>query len=120
MTHDSFAASPAVLAAVHGETGFKVKVLKSGDAGKALSQALLVKDHPVADALFGVDNTFLSRALDNNLFEAYAAKGIEHVPARFRLDSKEPGHADRHRGGLRERRSRLVRPRWSSPGAQIP
>ncbi|MDQ1508798.1 MAG: thiamine transport system substrate-binding protein, partial [Actinomycetota bacterium] len=75
MTHDSFAASPAVLAQFTRETGFKVKVLKSGDAGKALSQALLVKDHPVADALFGVDNTFLTRALDNNLFEAYAAHG---------------------------------------------
>jgi thiamine transport system substrate-binding protein len=89
MTHDSFAASPAVLAQFTRETGFKVKVLKSGDAGKALSQALLVKDHPVADALFGVDNTFLSRALDNNLFEAYAAQGIEDVPARFRLDSND-------------------------------
>ncbi|MDQ1478510.1 MAG: thiamine transport system substrate-binding protein, partial [Actinomycetota bacterium] len=70
------------------ETGFKVKVLKSGDAGKALSQALLVKDRPVADALFGVDNTFLSRALDNGLFAEYTAKGIENVPVRFRLDPK--------------------------------
>jgi len=89
MTHDSFAASPAVLAQFTRETGFKVKVLKSGDAGKALSQALLVKDRPVADALFGVDNTFLTRALDNNLFEAYDAHGIESVPARFRLDPKD-------------------------------
>jgi thiamine transport system substrate-binding protein len=88
MTHDSFKVSPAVLAAFTRETGYKVKVLKSGDAGKALSQALLVKDHPVADALFGVDNTFLSRALDNGLFDEYAAKGIDHVPARFRLDPK--------------------------------
>ena len=86
MTHDSFMASPAVLAQFTRETGYKVKVLKSGDAGKALSEALLVKDHPVADAMFGVDNTFLTRALDNNLFDAYAAKGIGAVPARFRLD----------------------------------
>lgn len=88
MTHDSFKASPAVLAQFTRETGYKVKVLKSGDAGKALSEALLVKDRPVADALFGVDNTFLSRALDNGLFSEYAAKGIENVPARFRLDPK--------------------------------
>ena len=88
MTHDSFAASPAVLSAFTRETGYKVKVLKSGDAGQALSQALLVKDNPVADAMFGVDNTFLTRALDNDLFEEYAAKGIGAVPARFRLDRK--------------------------------
>ena len=88
MTHDSFAVSPAVLAQFTRVTGYKVKVLKSGDAGKALSEALLVKDHPVADALFGVDNTFLSRALDNGLFDAYSAKGIEGVPEEFRLDPK--------------------------------
>jgi thiamine transport system substrate-binding protein len=88
MTHDSFAVSPAVLAAFTHETGFKVKVLKSGDAGKALSEALLVKDRPVADAFFGVDNTFLSRALDNDLFDVYAANDIEQVPSRFRLDPK--------------------------------
>ena len=33
MTHDSFAVSPQVLAAFTRETGYKVKVLKSGDAG---------------------------------------------------------------------------------------
>jgi len=86
MTHDSFAVSKAVLAQFTRDTGFTVKVLKSGDAGKALSQALLVKDRPVADAFFGVDNTFLSRALDNDLFDTYAAKGIDDVPERFRLD----------------------------------
>ena len=37
MTHDSFAVSPAVLAQFTRVTGYKVKVLKSGDAGKALS-----------------------------------------------------------------------------------
>jgi thiamine transport system substrate-binding protein len=89
MTHDSFAVSPAVLAEFTRETGYKVKQLKSGDAGQAVSQALLVKDHPVGDAFFGVDNTFLSRALDNGLFDAYTAKGVEHVPERFRLDPED-------------------------------
>jgi thiamine transport system substrate-binding protein len=88
MTHDSFAVSAAVLAEFTRETGYTVKVLKSGDAGKALSEALLVKDHPVADAMFGVDNTFLSRALDNGLFDAYSAKGIGSIPEEFRLDPK--------------------------------
>jgi thiamine transport system substrate-binding protein len=90
MTHDSFAWSPAVRAAFTRETGYTVKVLKSGDAGKALSEALLVKDRPVADAFFGVDNTFLTRALDNHLFTPYTAKGLDGVPARFRLD---PSHS---------------------------
>lgn len=86
MTHDSFAVSASVLAAFTRETGYKVKVLKSGDAGKMLSEALLVRDHPVADAIFGVDNTFLTRALDNNLFVPYTAKGLARIPARLQLD----------------------------------
>jgi thiamine transport system substrate-binding protein len=87
MTHDSFAASPAVLADFTRRTGFTVKLLKSGDAGKALSEALVVQDHPVADAFFGVDNTLLTRALDHHLFAPYTAKGLGAVPQRFQLDS---------------------------------
>ena len=89
MSHDSFAASPAVLADFTRETGYKVKVLKSGDAGDAVSKALLVKNQPVADAFFGVDNTLLTRALDGGLFVPYAAKGLASVPARFRLDPQD-------------------------------
>ncbi len=63
MTHDSFAVSKPVLRAFTQQTGIKVKVLKSGDAGAALNQAILTKDDPLGDAFFGVDNTFLSRAL---------------------------------------------------------
>ena len=84
MTHDSFASSPAVRAEFTRRTGFELKVLKSGDAGDALSKAILVRDHPVADAFFGVDNTLLTRALDANLFVPYAAKGLPSVPPRFR------------------------------------
>lgn len=86
MAHDSFAASEPVLAAFTEETGYKVKVLKSGDAGAALGQAIVVKDHPVADAFFGVDNTFLTRALDNDIFEPFTSAGLANVPEKFQLD----------------------------------
>ena len=62
MTYDSFAVSKSVLAAFTKQTGFTVKVLKTGDAGQLVSTAVTVKDHPEADALFGVDNTFLTRS----------------------------------------------------------
>jgi thiamine transport system substrate-binding protein len=86
MTYDSFAVSKGVLAAFTRETGFKVKVLKAGDAGRLLSTAIQVKDHPVADALFGVDNTFLTRALDEKLFDPYKAKSLATVPEKYQLD----------------------------------
>lgn len=89
VTHDSFAASKPVLRAFTKQTGITVKVLKSGDAGAALNQAILTKDQPLGDAFFGVDNTFLSRALDAGIFVPYTAKGLDTVPAKFQLDAKK-------------------------------
>jgi thiamine transport system substrate-binding protein len=88
MTHDSFAVSKPVLQAFEAQTGTKVKLLKGGDAGVALNQAILTKDHPEADAFFGVDNTFLSRALDEKVFVPYQAKGLDQVDPAFVLDAQ--------------------------------
>jgi thiamine transport system substrate-binding protein len=86
VTHDSFAVSKPVLAAFTRATGIKVRVLPSGDAGVALNQAILSKDHPIGDLLFGVDNAFLSRALDEQIFEPYTSPQLSHVPATYQLD----------------------------------
>ncbi|GAA2397732.1 thiamine ABC transporter substrate-binding protein [Streptomyces glaucosporus] len=86
--HDSFAASEKVLEKFTEETGYKVKVLRGGDAGSALNQAILSKDNPQGDVFFGVDNTLLSRALENGLFTPYEAEGLEKIPAEYRLDAK--------------------------------
>lgn len=87
MTHDSFAVSESVVAAFEQANNVKVAFLKSGDAGAALNKALLSKDAPLADVLYGVDNTFLSRALAGGLFEPYAAPALADIPAEFKLDS---------------------------------
>ena len=86
LAHDSFAVSKSVLAAFTKQTGVKVKLLQNGDAGEVLNQAILTKDHPVGDVLFGVDNTFLSRALDAGIFEQYAPATLATVPQEFQLD----------------------------------
>ncbi len=86
VTHDSFAVSKPVLRAFTRETGWKVRVLKNGDAGAALNQVILTKDAPLGDAFFGVDNTFLTRALDEKVFVAFRARGLGRVPRRMRLD----------------------------------
>ncbi|MFD6534351.1 thiamine ABC transporter substrate binding subunit [Streptomyces sp. NPDC060184] len=88
VSHDSFAASDDVLKAFTEETGYTVKVLKSGDAGAALNQEILTKGSPRGDVFFGVDNTLLSRALDQGLFTPYKAKGLDAVAADTQLDAK--------------------------------
>ncbi|MGX1506371.1 UNVERIFIED_CONTAM: thiamine transport system substrate-binding protein [Streptomyces graminofaciens] len=87
VSHDSFAASDAVLKEFTARTGYTVKVLKSGDAGTALNKEILTKGSPQGDVFFGVDNTLLSRALDNDLFTPYEAKGLDQVAQEVQLDA---------------------------------
>ncbi len=88
MTHDSFAISEDVVQAFEAEHNAEVVFLASGDSGSALNKAVLTKDAPLADLLFGVDNTFLSRALDADIFESYDAPALAEIPAEFKLDAE--------------------------------
>ncbi|MGD8586778.1 MAG: thiamine ABC transporter substrate-binding protein [Chloroflexota bacterium] len=86
MTHDSFALSESVLASFEETHNARVVLLPAGDAGSALNQAILAKDDPLADVFFGVDNTFLGRALAADIFEPYQSPGLANVPGEFILD----------------------------------
>ena len=86
MTHDSFAISEEVLATFESANNATVEVLLSGDAGTMINQAVLSRDAPLADVLYGVDNTFLSRALDEAIFVSYESPGLANVDPAFRLD----------------------------------
>ena len=88
MTHDSFAVSEQVVQAFETQYSVKVKFLSAGDAGAALNKAILSKDNPLADVLYGVDNTFLSRALDEGIFQAYDSPLLAKIPAQFQVDAQ--------------------------------
>lgn len=86
MTHDSFAVSEDVVKAFEEANNAKLVFLQSGDAGAVLNKAILTKDAPLADVLYGVDNTFLSRALDAGIFDSYSSPELENIPDAFKLD----------------------------------
>lgn len=88
MTHDSFAVSEEVAAAFESEYNVNVQFLKAGDTGTALNKAILSKDNPLADVFYGVDNTFLSRALEEGIFETYNAPALAEISAEYILDSQ--------------------------------
>ena len=71
MTHDSFDISQETIDQFTAADGHQLEIFKAGDAGAVVNKAVLAKDDPLADVLFGVDNTFLSRALDNDIFLPY-------------------------------------------------
>jgi thiamine transport system substrate-binding protein len=86
MTHDSFAATDTVIKAFEEAHNAKINILKSGDAGAALNKAILSKQAPLADVFYGVDNTFLSRAISSDIYEPYDSPALKQIPAEFQLD----------------------------------
>jgi thiamine transport system substrate-binding protein len=88
VTHDSFVVSKQVRAAFEEETGLRLRILQTGDAGAALNRALLTKGNPEGDVFFGLDNNLLSRALDEDLFEPYEPAGLDAVPDVYELDGE--------------------------------
>jgi thiamine transport system substrate-binding protein len=86
MTHDSFAVSEEVIASFQEANNIEVQFLASGDTGNAVNKAALSKEAPLADVFYGVDNTFLSRALDEDIFEPYDSPVLESIPDHFKLD----------------------------------
>lgn len=88
MTHDSFAASEAVIAAFEEENNVELVFLRSGDTGSALNRAILSKENPLADVFYGVDNTFLTRALEEDIFEPYESPLLSEIPEQFELDDQ--------------------------------
>jgi thiamine transport system substrate-binding protein len=63
------------------ETGIEVELLKSQDAGTMVSKAVLTAGNPEGDVMWGVDNTFLSRLVEAEVFEPYVAAGVDRFPA---------------------------------------
>jgi thiamine transport system substrate-binding protein len=86
MTHDSFAASKSVISKFETANNVKVQFIASGDAGTALNKAILSKDNPFADVFYGVDNTFLSRALTEDIFQPYNSPMLTSIPDQYKLD----------------------------------
>jgi thiamine transport system substrate-binding protein len=87
MTHDSFSISEEVVRSFEEANNVEVVFLPGGDAGSVLNRAILTRDAPLADLLFGVDNTFLSRALEEDIFESYDSPVLNEIPDTFKLDA---------------------------------
>ncbi len=65
------------------DTGIEVELLKSQDAGTMLSKAILTAGNPEGDVMWGVDNTLLSRAIEQRVFDDYESPAAADVDSRF-------------------------------------
>ncbi len=89
MTHDSFSLPDEVIADFEEAQGATLRILRSGDAGSMVNQAILSRGAPLADVLFGVDSTFLTRALEAGIFLPYGARDLAAVPQVFKVDDRQ-------------------------------
>lgn len=89
LTHDSFELPESVYDTFTKETGLTLKVIKSGDAGALASTISLTPGRPKADVVFGIDNTFASRPIENGALEPYESPAAKDGAAGYAVpDSK--------------------------------
>jgi thiamine transport system substrate-binding protein len=69
VAHDSFAISDESIAQFQEASGFELEIIRAGDAGSLTNRLVLTKDSPIADVVFGIDNTFRGIADENGIIE---------------------------------------------------
>ncbi len=75
LTHDSFALPDEVIADFEATSGIDVTFEPVGDAGTLVNQLALTAGAPLGDAVFGIDNTFASRAVASGALADYVSPG---------------------------------------------
>jgi thiamine transport system substrate-binding protein len=65
VAHDSFAISDESISEFQQQTGFELEIIRAGDAGSLTNRLVLTKDSPIADVVFGIDDTFRGIADEN-------------------------------------------------------
>jgi len=70
-THNSWAMSQEVMAEFKKQTGITVKIATNGDAGELTNKLVLTQGNPIADGVYGIDNTFATRAIEAGVLAKY-------------------------------------------------
>ncbi|MCD0177293.1 thiamine ABC transporter substrate-binding protein [Deinococcus sp. 14RED07] len=85
ITHDSFDVDRKLIAAFETQNRAKVRFIKGGDAGELLNRLILTRRAPIADVVYGLDNSLLPRARQADLLQPYRSPALSRVPAAYRL-----------------------------------
>jgi thiamine transport system substrate-binding protein len=74
VAHDSFAISDESIAQFEELSGLELEIIRAGDAGSLTNRLVLTKDSPIADVVYGIDNTFRGIADENGIIEGELAE----------------------------------------------
>jgi thiamine transport system substrate-binding protein len=77
MVHSSFSLPKPLLAQFESQNGVKLAIVKGGDAGEMLNKLILTRAKPVADVVFGIDNTLVGKALAAGVLEPLSPQAAD-------------------------------------------
>ena len=90
LSHSSFTVSKPLLAEFEKQNGAKVSIIKAGDAGEMLNKLILTKANPIADVVFGIDNSLIGKAQQAGVLApvpaALAQGGKAALPGAVSID----------------------------------
>lgn len=69
LVHSSFSLPKPLLAQFEAQAGTKLSIIKAGDAGEMLNKLILTRAQPIADVVFGIDNTLDAKAQAANVLD---------------------------------------------------
>ena len=81
LTHGSFDLPKELLAQFEKDAGVTLQIVKAGDAGEMVNKLILTKARPIADVVYGIDNTLLPRAMAAKVLDAYAGPAAQRASA---------------------------------------
>ena len=81
LTHSSFDLPKEQLAQFEKDAGVKLEIVKAGDAGEMTNKLILTRSRPIADVVYGIDNTLLPRALAAGVIEPYTGPAAQRMSA---------------------------------------
>lgn len=90
VTHDSFTLADELKAQFAQQSGLDVTYVAPGDAGALVNQLILTKDAPLGDVVFGVDNSFSSRAVGEGVIADYDSPALPPSASQFDTEALTP------------------------------
>ena len=86
VAHDSFVISDQLKTEFENASGYELKIVRAGDAGSMTSKLVLTKDAPIADVVFGIDNTFAPVAKAKKIIDG-ELKPVDYADVCFNIDT---------------------------------
>ena len=91
VTHDSWSMPKRLIAQFEEKSGYTVEVLRSGDAGQVTNKLVLTAENPIGDAVFGIDNTFASRAMEAGVLSDHGPTDLPDSASSYVLSDDQSG-----------------------------